>query len=104
MGVKQGEPLSLLLFKFFINDMSATFENDGIDLISIDELQMFLLLFTDDTALFSSSPEGLQILLDKLHVYCNKWGIHVNVDQTVAMTFKQGTRPDTLEFYYDNES
>ena len=38
--------------------------------------------------------QGLQILLNKLHVYCNKWGIHVNVDKTVAMTF---------EFYYNNQ-
>ena len=103
MGVKQGEPLSSLLFIFFINDMSATLENNGIDSISIDELQIFLLLFADDTALFSSSQEGLQILLNKLPVYCNTWGIHMNVDKTVAMTFKQGTRPDTLEFYYNNE-
>ena len=27
----------------------------------------------------------------------------MNVDRTVFMTFKQGTRPDTLEFYYNNE-
>ena len=49
--------------------MSATLDNGGVDIISIDELQIFLLLFADDTALFSSSPEGLQILLNKLHVY-----------------------------------
>ena len=30
-------------------------------------------------------------------------GINVNVDKIVAMTFKQGTRPDTLEFCYNNE-
>ena len=27
----------------------------------------------------------------------------MSVDKTVAMTFKQGTRPDKLEFYYDDK-
>ena len=103
MGVKQGEPLSPLLFIFFINDMSAALQNDGIDLISIEEMQIFLLLFADDTALFSHSPEGLQMLLNKLHAYCSKWGIEVNVDKTVTMTFKQGARPNASEFYYNDE-
>ena len=66
MGVKQGDPLLPFLFIFFINDIPALLENDKIDSVSIDELQTFLLLFADD-ALFSSSLEGLQILLNKLH-------------------------------------
>ena len=71
--------------------------------ITLNELQIFLLLFADDTVLFSETPEGLQLLLDKLHTYCSKWGITVNVDKTVAMIFKQGNRIDTHDFYYDGE-
>ena len=50
---------------------------------------IFLLLFDDDTVLFSETPEGLQLLLDKLCGYCCKWCITVNADKTVTMTFKQ---------------
>ena len=75
MGVKQGEPLSPLLFIFFINDMSTYLHDNTADLVTIEELQIFLLLFADDTVIFSYTKEGLQILLNKLYEYCSKWGM-----------------------------
>ena len=53
MGVKQGEPLSPLLFIFSVNDMSSYLQTDSLDYLSIDELQIYILLFADDTVLFS---------------------------------------------------
>ena len=103
MGVKQGEPLSPLLFIFFIDDMAKALKDDTQDYITLNELQIFLLLFADDTVLFSETPKGLQLLLDKLYAYCSKWGIAVNVDKTVAMVFKQGNVIETQNFYYNGE-
>lgn len=103
MGVKQGEPLSPLLFLFFINDMHSQLADGNIDTFSVDELQVFLLLFADDTVLFSYSAQGLQLLLNKLHDYCTKWGIHVNTDKTVVMLCKNNNVNDNTDIFYNNE-
>ena len=102
LGVKQGETLSPLLFIMFINDMSTQLYDDHADVISLNELQIFLLLFADDTVLFSYSANGLQTLLNKLHVYCSKWDITVNTKKTVGMVFKLGTRKENVELFYNN--
>lgn len=102
MGVKQGETLSPLLFIMFINDMEESLYDVNADIISLNELQIFMLLFADDTVLFSYSVNGLQILLNNLKRYCTKWNITVNTTKTVAMVFKPGTRTEHFDVYYND--
>lgn len=71
MGVKLEENLSLLLFICFINDMYDAPKNGTFAIVTIEELQLFLLLFADGTASFSYSIEGLQNLLNSMQNYCN---------------------------------
>ena len=101
-GVKQGEPLSPLLFLFFINDMHQALINDEIETFTVEEMRLFLLLFADDTVLFSYTKEGLQTLLDRLNLYCKTWGITVNIDKTVVMVCKKGNKLENIELFYDN--
>ena len=103
MGVKQGEPLSPLMFIFFLNDISSAINNNHIDAISLDEIQIFMLLFADDTVIFSYSKESLQILLTNLHDYCIKWGISVNIDKAVVMVFKSTNIPTSVDLFYGND-
>ena len=57
-GVLQGGMLSPKLFTEFLQDISATFDQDQG--IPVDTLLMVYLLFADDLVLFSESAEGLQ--------------------------------------------
>ena len=60
------------------------------------------MLFADDTVLFSYTKPGLQILLNKLHAYCNEWGIIVKTDKTICMVFKKCNREEQFEMIYNN--
>ena len=81
LGVKQGEPLSPLLFLFFINDIMNDISTDTVDgVVNLNEYLIFLILFADDTVFFGKNPETLQYLLNKLSVYCEKWNIEVNTN------------------------
>lgn len=74
---------------------------DNIDFITIEEIQLFMLLFADDTVLFSYTENGLQQLLNKLHNYCNIWGISVNIDKSFVMVCKKGNRIENVNLLYD---
>ena len=78
VGVKQGDPTSSLIFLFFINDIMACFNENINDVFHINDLRIFLLMFADESVLFSQSPHGLQSLLNDLSDYCNRWRIKIN--------------------------
>ena len=46
-----------------------------------------MLLFADDMILIAKTPQGLQMLLKKLYIYCNEWHIMVNTQKTKTVIF-----------------
>ena len=106
MGLKQGEPLSPLLFVIFINDVRQQLENgpEGtIGGIDIERLCFFVLLFADDMVLFSNSPDELQTLLNRLHSYSSHWGLKVNTAKTKVCVFQKRRQNIVQVWKYNNE-
>ena len=77
-GLKQGDSNSSLLFIMFVNDIIDNIKYDLDDIFTIDQLKLFLLLFADDQALFSTSPSSLQSMLTDIEKYCDKWHLQIN--------------------------
>ena len=78
LGVRQGESLSPFLFSMYLNDIEDEFYMSGIEGIDIHHIKLFLLLYADDITLFSETAEGLQIALNLLSTYCQRWKLSVN--------------------------
>ena len=81
-GVLQGGMLSPKLFTEFLQDISATFDQDQG--IPVDTLLMVYLLFADDLVLFSESAEGLQKQLTALYLYASLLHIIVSIPKTIT--------------------
>ena len=88
-GLLQGESLSPLLFSLYVNDLPELLNNVDIG-IKVQEIIIKLLMFADDTVVFSETIEGLQKGIDSVRDYCRKWGITVNVPKTKVLVFKKG--------------
>lgn len=90
-GVKQGDPLSPLLFGLFIEMLhellSGVCASVGMD-CGIGKLVRDL-LFADDAALVATTAEGLQRLLDTCDAFCTVFGMKVNVSKTEIVVFGQ---------------
>ena len=101
IGLKQGDPSSPLLFMLFINDIVQNINADLDNIFTVDEFQIFMLLYADDAVVFARSPEVLQSILNDLERYCTSWGLKINIAKTKAMIFEKG-RHTSFDFYLNN--
>jgi hypothetical protein len=76
---------------------------DADNFVSFSDLQLFVLLYADDTVLFAESPDALQTLLVTLERYCNDWGITVNIDKSKVIVFRRGNRNVDVSMLYNNQ-
>ena len=85
-GVRQGENLSPFLFAIFLNDFALSLSKKYNGLTTINELSrilssgdaefflnLYALLYADDTLVLAESPQEMQSAMDEINTYCNKW-------------------------------
>ena len=79
-GVRQGENLSPLLFSVYLNDLQAYLDRNHVKGVSWDVnnehmmtyLKILVLLFADDTVIFATNKDDLQVALNVFEHYCDQ--------------------------------
>ena len=91
LGLKQGCPLSPLLFNLFIDDVDYIFD-DTCDPIGIHNEKINHFLYADDLVILSQSKEGLQRSIDRTADYAKSKQLTISVNKSKTMIFNQPGR------------
>ena len=103
-GVRQGCPLSPILFNIYVNDLFEFMNNDNDSDIFLQESEhkVNILMYADDLIILSETKEGLQKQIDKLAKYCSKWRLQINNKKTKVMIFNRGNKMINTNFHTNN--
>lgn len=96
-GVKQGDPLSPVIFNMVIDRLFASLPKEvGI---RIGGSVINSIAYADDIALFALTPEGLQSMLDTAATFLRECGLNVNATKcfTVALKTVAGRKKTVID-------
>lgn len=92
-GVRQGCPLSPLLFNIMIANVEEELKKGGWGGVRLGEVKIYSLAYADDMVLLAESEEGMTHMLGKLESYLDGKRLEINVEKTKVMRFrKEGGR------------
>lgn len=94
-GVKQGDPLSPLLFGLFIDRVEQYFtQRLGSEVGAHVAGQILrVILYADDLVLMAATPQHLQTMLDCLSEFCDACSMTVNVKKSEIVIFNRTCAP-----------
>ena len=91
-GVRQGEPTSGVLFNIYLDDLTYAVKTGRTTTLKINGREIFLIKYADYVCVLSSSPEELQISLDRLAAYANDFDLVINIEKSYSMVFRGSKR------------
>ena len=102
LGLKQGCPLSPMLFNIYIDDIKDVFDESCCP-INLQNENINHILYADDLVLISESSEGLQKSLDKVFEFTKRKHLTISVKKSKSMVLNQAGRIINNPFNLNNE-
>ena len=99
-GVRQGCPLSPLLFNLFTSGLETELKRNKA-CVEMYNTSVDLLMYADDIVLLSNNQSGLQKHLNTLELFCQNWKLDLNIDKTKVCVF--GKRTCTGQFHWKGQ-
>ena len=78
LGLKQGCPLSPMLFNLYIDDIGESFD-DQCDPVKIQDVKISHFLYADDLVIVSLSEDGLQTALNNLYTFSGRKCLAISI-------------------------
>eukprot|EP00983_Pelagomonas_calceolata_P025306 793916-Pelagomonas_calceolata.AAC.1 len=102
-GVKQGWPLSPLLFSIYVNDIGRIIEGATGAVRGLPNFYVFNMLYADGFALTANTHTHMQTMLNKLQEYAIRKCLTANTkkSEVACFNFRADTPPQLL---YDGDS
>ncbi|XP_048857101.1 uncharacterized protein LOC125724452 [Brienomyrus brachyistius] len=109
VGLRQGCPLSPILFIVFMDRISR--RSQGVEGVRFGDLRIRSLLFADDVVLLASSSRDLQLSLEQFAAECEAAGMRISTSKSETMVLSRkrvecslrvgdGVLPQVEEFKY----
>lgn len=89
-GVRQGCPLSVLLFLIYLENLEERWERKNEGGVVLGKVKIFCLKFADDVVALAITPEGLRAMLRDLESFSRESRLVVNEQKTKVMVFRKG--------------
>ncbi|XP_071123308.1 uncharacterized protein [Mytilus edulis] len=103
VGLMQGESLSPFLYSLYINDIENELLSQGCQSYELKMLNLYLLMYADDTVLFSETVDGLQKMIDSVDIYSREYDLDINLSKTKIVVFRNRGLVKATEKWYLND-
>ncbi len=99
--VKQGCPLSPLLFLLYINNIGTIAEGVQGAVTGTEDVRVTHMLYADDLTLLVNAPDAMQTMLNRLEVYARSKHLTINTAKSEVVHFNsmRGAHLQVPTFY-----
>ena len=90
--------LSPRLFIIFINELEKMLKKSKYrDIAMGNAIEVFLLMYADDIVLVGDTVLELQRKINILEIFCEKWGMELNLKKTKVVVFRNSGKTSKSE-------